>query len=273
MPVKVDGAVTASRGEDSPGLRHLQMSVREGQMKFLSSRRFLAVYSGVLTIVFCVTVLCGFTGAQAKRQSFDEIDVHRINVREPDGTLRMVISNMQSFPGAIVKGKEYPHQDRKTAGMLFYDNEGTEDGGLIFGGFKDAQGKVTDANVHLSFDQYMQDQVLTLDGGEENGEKYSTIAMNDQPDYPITETIEAMSRIDKLPKAEQGAAWKSFFATHGSSHQRVRLGRLEDKSAALVLKDVEGKSRIVMKVAADGTPSLQFLDADGRVVSELPQKR
>jgi hypothetical protein len=29
----------------------------------------------------------------------------------------------------------------------------------------------------------------------------------------------------------------------------------------------------VMKVAGDGTPSLEFLDADGHVVSELPQKR
>jgi hypothetical protein len=242
-------------------------------MRFLSSQRFLAVYSGVLTIVFCVTVLCGFTGATTKRHSFDEIDVHRINVREPDGTLRMVISNMQSFPGAIVKGKEYAHQDRKAAGMLFYDNEGTEDGGLIFGMLKDAQGKVTEANVHLSFDQYMQDQVLTLDGGEEDGERYSTIAMNDQPEYPITETIDAMNRIDKLPKAEQDAAWKGFFATHARPHQRVKLGRLEDKSAALVLKDADGRSRIVMKVAADGAPSLEFLDADGRVVSELPQKK
>ena len=241
-------------------------------MRFLSSQRFLAVYSGVLTIMFCVTVLCGFTGATAKRQNFDEIDVHRINVREPDGTLRMVISNMQSFPGAIVKGREYAHQDRKAAGMLFYDNEGTEDGGLIYGMSKDAQGKVTGANVHLSFDQYMQDQVLTLDGGEEDGERYSTIAMNDQPDYPITETIEAMNRIDKLPKAERDAAWKSFFTTHPSAHQRVKLGRLEDKSAALVLKDVNGKSRIVMRVAADGTPSLEFLDGDGRVISVLPQK-
>jgi hypothetical protein len=44
-------------------------------MNFLSSQRFLAVYSGVLTIVFCVTILCGFTGATAK-QNFDVIDVH-----------------------------------------------------------------------------------------------------------------------------------------------------------------------------------------------------
>jgi hypothetical protein len=75
-----------------------------------------------------------------------------------------------------------------------------------------------------------------------------------------------------LPKTEQVATWKAFFATHASSRQRVKLGRLKDKSTALVLQDMDGKSRIVMKVAADGTPSLEFLDAEGRVVSELPQK-
>ena len=46
--------------------------------------RILAVYSTVLT-----TVLAAFTfaGAAAARiQHYDEIDVHRLNVREPDGT-------------------------------------------------------------------------------------------------------------------------------------------------------------------------------------------
>ena len=38
----------------------------------------------------------------------------------------MVLSDKAQFPGLIVKGKEYPHPDRKTAGMLFFNAEGTE---------------------------------------------------------------------------------------------------------------------------------------------------
>ena len=52
----------------------------------------------------------------------------------------------------------------------------------------------------------------------------------------------------------------------------IGLSTTPASSAALLLKDENGKSRIVLKVAADGTPSLEFMDADGRVVSELPQK-
>jgi hypothetical protein len=49
------------------------------------------------------------TGASAQRnQSFDEIQVRRINIVEPNGTLRMVISDHDRLPGVIIKGKEQP---------------------------------------------------------------------------------------------------------------------------------------------------------------------
>jgi hypothetical protein len=41
---------------------------------------------------------------------------------------------------------------------------------------------------------------------------------------------------------------------------------------ALILKDPEGRDRIVLKVGADGTSSLQFLDASGKVLNEMPEK-
>src|SRR6201996_7708431 len=116
--------------------------------KVFSSQRFLAVYSGILTIAFVVVVLAGFAESR-QTQAFDEITVHRINVVEPDGTLRMTLSNKADFPGIIIKGKETPHPNRSTAGMLFFNDEGTENGGLIFGGRKDASGKVTSYG-HLS---------------------------------------------------------------------------------------------------------------------------
>lgn len=40
-------------------------------------QRVLLIYSGVLTIVLCVMLLSG-AGSPAKKISFDEIDVHRI---------------------------------------------------------------------------------------------------------------------------------------------------------------------------------------------------
>ena len=100
--------------------------------RFFTSQQFFMIYSGVLTVVFAVTVLTGFRPAAAP-QKFEQINVERINLVEPDGTLRLVISNKALAPGIIIKGKEHPHPDRKSAGMIFFNDEGTENGGLIFG--------------------------------------------------------------------------------------------------------------------------------------------
>ena len=235
------------------------------------SQRFLMIYSGVLTVAFALVVLGGSRPAD-KKASFEEIDVKRINVIEPDGTLRLVISDKAHFPGIIIKGKEYPHPNRKTAGVLFFDEEGTENGGLSFGGMKDKDGKVQSSG-HLSFDQYMQDQAFTIDAEEEEGKRQSRLAIVDRPDYPITELIEAQQRILKLPTDQQDTEWRKFFAGRQQARQRLYLGRSSDRSVSLRLKDTEGRDRIIITVAPDGNPKLQFLDSQGKVVSELPSEK
>ena len=60
--------------------------------------------AAILTAAFAILLLT----AASKKTKFDEIDVQRINVLEPDGTLRMVISNHARLPGIIVRGKERP---------------------------------------------------------------------------------------------------------------------------------------------------------------------
>jgi hypothetical protein len=239
-------------------------------IRFLSSQRFLAAYSGFLTVLFLLTALFGFARVETKK-TFDEITVHRINVVEPDGTIRMVLTNKSSAPGAYIKNKEYPHPDRKDAGMLFFDDEGTEDGGLIYGISKDQSGRITGSNVHLSFDQYMQDQIFTVDAGRDGGEKYSVLTMGERGDYSILDALQASERISKLPEEQRKAEWKKFAETHPGDNTRVVLGRAADGGSALRLKDMEGRDRIVLQVAPDGTPKLQLLDATGKVVRELSQ--
>jgi hypothetical protein len=236
--------------------------------KLFSHPRFLAIYSGILTIALAVIVLTGFAESRQK-QTFDEITVHRINIVEPDGTLRMVLSNKTDFPGIIIKGKETPHPGRSTAGMLFFNDEGTENGGLIFGGSKDKSGKVTSYG-HLSFDQYEQDQVFSIDAQQENGQRTSELRMIDEPDHPLTQELDEASRIAKLPKDQQEAASKQSRATTPHAETRIQLGRADDKSVALRLKDVQGRDRLVIRVQPDGTPVLQLLDENGKVTSQLP---
>src|ERR1700732_4637274 len=236
-------------------------------MKFLSSPRFLAVYSGVLTITFAIVVLGG--AAIVRNQTFGVITARRINIVEPDGTVRLTISNRADFPGAWNRKKEYPRPDRTdAAGMLFMSEEGTEQGGLIWGASQLPDGTIEN-HGHLSLDQYEENQIFALDAGQEGKDKFSRITIADQGDYPVEEKRRAEARIDKLPADKQDDVWREFFATHRHDVNRLVFGRSPNGSVGLTLLDGNGKVRILLNVQSDGKSVLQFLDGSGKVVSEL----
>lgn len=191
-------------------------------------QQFLIIYSAVLSTLFAVVLLTGATG---RRSQFDQIQVHRIDVVEPDGTLRMVISNKDRLPPVIVKGKEHPEfgEPRPQAGMLFYNDEGSENGGLIFGGRKNEKGEIVDSGGSLSFDKYGANQVVQLAGVDDKTARFAGLAISDQK-------------------------------------RRVWVGRSDDGNASVSLMDSQGRPRITIQVTKDGAPSLSFLDEKGQVV-------
>jgi hypothetical protein len=249
-----------------------------------SHLRFLPVYSGVLTLAFAASTVClvashnGPAAVRAAEQpksvAFDQVTVRRINLVEPDGTLRMVISNKSEFPGSFFKNKEIARVDRAvSAGMLFMNDEGTENGGLIFGGNKDKNGDVHSWG-HLSFDEYQQDQTLTLDTSQDANTRSTRFQINDNGSGLITpEVIEGIEKIKAMPDSpEKNKAFGDFLAQHPINQQpRASMGRERDKSSDIRLRDPEGRTRILLRVAADGTPTMQFFSAEGKVIHEWPE--
>ena len=146
--------------------------------------------------------------------------------------------------------------------------EGTEQGGFIWGAGQLPDGSIQN-HLHLSFDQYEENQVFAIDAGQEGNDKFSRITIVDQGNYAIAEKRNANEAIDKLPPNEQDAAWDKFFATHRSDVKRLQLGRSADGSVGLELRDPNGKVRLLLSVRASGEPILQFLNENGKVVREL----
>jgi hypothetical protein len=244
-------------------------------MRALLNRWILPLYSGAVTAALLVLALHGSHGRSGSDAKFESIDVQRIRLVEPDGTVRMIIADNARMPGLIIHGKEHPHEARKAqgaAGMVFFDAEGTESGGLIFGGKRDGNGKLVRFG-HLSFDQYGQDEMFSLSAAQEDGEKRTGIQFKDQPDWPLEELVKLMDqhKNDSPEQRKQIAA--DFMRTHDPMHvQRVWLGRNTDRSSSLELKDDQGRPRLVARVAADGTPTLTFLDANGNVTAHWPDE-
>lgn len=230
-------------------------------------QRFLVVYSGVLTTAVVAALLSGFV-VKPKKMQIDELDVQRINVVEPDGTLRMVISDKANFPGAIFKGKEYPHA-RPNAGMLFYNDEGTENGGLIFSGHKDKDGKIVDSGGSLTFDKYEQDQLVQLLGAHDSSGHLAGLIVSDRADRPIEQDFIEADRLKAMTQAQRDALMKQRQKDGYYGATRIAVTRSDDGVAKISLRDGQGNPRIVLGVAADGSSSLRFLDADGKVLNEL----
>ena len=92
----------------------------------------------------------------------------------------MVLSNHARLPGIIVRGKEQAFP-RPQAGMLFYNDEGSENGGLVFGGGKNAKGEVEDSGGSLSFDKYEANQIVQLAGMDDKEDRFAGLMVTDNP--------------------------------------------------------------------------------------------
>lgn len=219
--------------------------------------RAIGAYAAVLTVGLAALVL---TGAGKERAThFSEIDVERINIREPDGTLRMTIAGHGRMPGLIMGKQEYPRPDRTQAGMLFFNDAGEENGGLIFNG--GLVNGVPNNGGSLTFDRWHQDQTLQMLSVEEGQNRYAGVYVNDQPDKAAD--YASLPRLFAMPDGPaKGAA---FQAAGMGGTPRAFLGRAVDKSSQLALRDGQGHKRLVLKVAENGDASIEFLDAAGKV--------
>jgi hypothetical protein len=126
------------------------------------NQTFLFVYSLIVTITLIVVLILIKNSLNSVPNKFDSIETQQIRIVEPDGTLRMIISNSKKLPGVIVHGKEVEKVDRPQAGMLFFNDEASETGGLIFSGSKNSKGEVVNSGVSLSFDRYGGKEELNL---------------------------------------------------------------------------------------------------------------
>ena len=211
--------------------------------------RYLKIYVAVSTLLFAVFFLSAF--ANVGKKKFEEIDVERVNIVEKDGKLKMVISNKDRQHPGTMDGKYYKEREgQRPAGMIFFSERGDEIGGMVFDG--DAE---KGQGGSLTFDKFRGDQTVQFTHQEDpDGKYFAGLRMNDQT-VPMVD-------VAKMNNIERKAV--------GNDIMRLKIGRDRDKSSTIQLNDAKGRSRIVISVAADGKPKLNFLDENGKVIYSLP---
>ena len=235
--------------------------------------RFLKGYAFVVTALLGTLSLAAFTRAN-RHEKFTEIDVERINIVEPDGKLRMVISNRPRSIGPIYKGQPFGYPGGTRPGIIFFNDEGTENGGLTFTGKKNPDGSY-EASSGFSFDQFNQDQILYFQYNERNGQRRTDFTIADRAPVDIKALVDTQQAIMKMTDTvARNAALKQFMQPRNGvplMAQRVYIGRDRARSAVINLSDPSGKPRLRLLVDSLGTASLQFLDESGKVTARFPQ--
>ncbi len=228
----------------------------------------LKVYAALMTLL----ALAGFRQASQKTR-FTEIDVERINIVEPDGKLRMVLSNRPRSIGPIYKGKPFGYPGGTRPGIIFFNDEGTENGGLTFTGRVREDGSYA-SSVGMSFDQFNQDETLTLRYTDENGRKTTGITIAERDHRDIYDLIMRRDSINRIAdSATRVAALQRLMGPQNGvplRATRAYLGRDQNKAAVLNLFDPNGRPRLRLRVDSLGTASLEFLDESGAVTARFP---
>jgi hypothetical protein len=224
--------------------------------------RILQIYAGFLTVLVAVLFLLYLT-KENKNTHFKEIDAERINIVEGNGLTRMVISNQELQHPGSVNGKIMAHRERP-AGMIFFNDDGDECGGLVFDGNKN------EASMVYSIDQFRNDQVMQLQYDEDSSSKarlrsYGLKIWDRRDDFTLSDLIKLD---DSLKSLHDTAVYRAVFlkiqAEGLIGQQRLFLGRTKSREVGLFINDDRGRPKIKIGLDSQNKVIFQVLDSNYR---------
>ena len=236
--------------------------------------RVLAAVNVATLVALAVVTLSGFAARRDAR--FSELSAERVNVLGPDGRPVLVLAGPGRLPGPQMNGKSYPAaladgRDR-LSGMIFFNEQGDEVGGLIFNGIPRDSGRWS-AVGHLSLDQWKQNQVVALQYLDNGRSRRAGVRVWDRPtDASVDRQLDRLAAmqgatpavVDSLRRASSEAAARGEIGV-----ERLFVGS-QDRTAQLLLRDTRGRVRVRLAIDSLDVARLEFLDEQGRAVATYP---
>jgi hypothetical protein len=203
-----------------------------------------------MLLVVGAGAMVGAAAAPSRDARFATVTAERINIVEPNGLFRAVLTNGARSPGPMRRAREGAREGKRNfpvGGLILYDQDGQEQGGYGTGAAA-GQGWLG---------------VSTLDwpgsGTGGFGEAVSVFRRIDDAGSASS----AIQITDRPPPGED--------PTKGVDHRRIKLQNL-DRDAEIALADAAGRDRIRLRVDRAGEASIEIVDAAGRTVFRAPQR-
>lgn len=192
-----------------------------------TSKKFKFLFG---TLLLCNILLLASLSYILLKKNNGWTEAERIDIKDKTGNNRIVISNVDHIPPPIINGKTY-ERAVTPAGLIFYDKNGDERGGLAITDTED-----TNFNA-LSFD-YQNADAIGMYAQDNKKDKYfkAGLTIND----------------------------KDLSGKPGHNINRINL-ITENGNASLVMKDMNEIPRIILKVDSIGNPSIEMYDELGKI--------
>lgn len=221
--------------------------------------QMLKRYGVLVTVLLAITIdLCFLKSNERHR----EITTERINIVEADGTLRMVLSNRTLQHPGRMDNKDLPQRDRP-AGLLFFNDEGDECGGIGYNGGK------KEAAMFITMDQYKNDQIMMLSYDQENrpGKPIRSygLTLSDRDELPLSGQMNYFDSLKKLKDTNVYAQGLKKYKAEGHLAQRMFLGKNNSGEVGLFLTDVKGRPRLRLFLNQQNEPVFQTIDENGNI--------
>lgn len=208
-----------------------------------------------------------------QNKQFTSIDVEKLNIVEEDGTIKMSLFNSQNMPPVLLEGEDIlpgHRQDDNDSGIMFYNGDGFECGGLIFGSKKLENGQY-ESSLSLTFDQYQQDQVVQMFAVEQDGEQSYGFNFFDRPQETLKETIKKIAKIEKTK--DRNERDELIEEIRAENPRRMFMGKKATGEIAIQMHDSVGNERIRIAIDKDDNPKIEFLNSEGEVIYSLPPEK
>lgn len=222
----------------------------------------------LLLLVGIITYLL-LTRSNTQKYTFNnvipEITTERLNIVGKNGNKYVVLSNPEKQALATINGNPVNPEktERNIAGLLFFNEDGDEIGGLVYG--IDS----TDSYQLLTFDQRKTDQIMALRKDEylEDGEwkkQYGLLLQerSEKQSDVIVSTLNSIRNIEDSLAREK--AYEDFFSDpENLAPQRLFIGRTYSEKVGLFLMDKNNNPRLQIYLDENGEPHIEQFDENG----------
>jgi hypothetical protein len=227
-----------------------------------SFARTLLIGWGIAVTVLAVGAIAGEIVILTR--GFDQIKAKGVAIVDNDGTTRLLVANRDNFPAPRIRNHDVPGRVAKQPALVFYNADGSEQGALRWSSSR--SGKTYSQFSGVSFDQFEQNDQLVIAASDNDHVRSAGIEGNEYRDdrsllVLIDELNRGLSVIRDRRKRELFR--ERYIKEHFHGARRFYVGYDGDVSM-MELNDIQGRPRLRMKVNANGIPSLQFLDSQGR---------